>query len=318
MLPISKERQILRSLFLKETRIFLDDHEFLEVDTPVLRPIPGMEPHLDPFLVHSPSFKEKGYLVTSPEYALKMALGTGLDKIYDIAHVFRSGEIGSAFHSPEFLMLEIYAGNWSLSKMTEFVISYFEHLVGKLPSSIGKIPTVQRKKLRELFQSYANCDWDRNSLEKAIRDKNLSYAPSQEGDLYEDLFFLVFLNLIEPHTKNGIWILEGYPPECASLAKVSDGEAERVEIYWNGVEIANGFFELTDPKEQRERFQKEREIRKSLGKEPFPLDEDFLSFLENGFLPPSSGISIGMDRLFGQILGEKDLRNSSPYWQPGL
>ncbi|MCC5813494.1 MAG: EF-P lysine aminoacylase GenX [Leptospira sp.] len=306
---LSLETQKLRSKYLTTIRRFFEKHEFLEMDTPIMKKIVGMEPYLDPFLVHSPSHKESGYLITSPEYSLKMLLASGMEKIYEIAHTFRSGEEGSPIHSPEFLMLEFYAVDWDEFQMMDWIEELLSYLNKYFHNFNFNKKNVVRRSNAEIFLSYTGRSWKRDDLILTLKENRITY---QENDRYEDLYFLVFLNLIEPKLPPGILFLYDYPPECSALAKVEKGVARRFEIYWDGVELANAFFELTDSTEQRKRFREEQELRKSLGKEVFPIDEDFLGCMEIG-IPECTGVSIGLDRLLMKILGKTSLRETSPY-----
>ncbi len=301
-----------RTQFLSIVREFLKSQDFLEIDTASFKKIPGMEPYLDPFIVVSPSGKEKGYLITSPEYSLKMVISSGLEKIYEIAHVYRSGEKGSSIHSSEFLMLEMYAVGWDEFAMMDFCDSLFISLHEKF--EIDSFLGVQRENRftnLELFLRYTSRSWEREDLILTLKENHIPFHPE---DAYEDLYFLVFLNCIEPFLPQGIVYLYDYPPECAALAKVEFGVARRFEIYWDGVEIGNAFYELGDSTEQRNRFKKEQELRKKLSKEVFPIDEDFLSCLEMGFPEICTGISIGLDRVLMKITNSPSLKEISPYF----
>ncbi len=307
---ISYQILALRGKFLFALRKFFTEREFLEIDTPKLKPVPGMEPYLTPFSVGEPSGLEKGYLVTSPEYSLKQALSQGMSKIYEIAQVYRSGEKGN-LHTAEFLMLEFYIAGIDERALMNVCTDLFEFLdreflgIGFDPSKIVK------RSILELFGQLGITD---------SREDLISYLLKMRGNSseyermpYDELFFLVFLNEIEPSLEKGLYYIYDYPPPLASLARVEGGRARRFEIYWNGVEIGNAFFECTSVDTMKERFKSEQDIRKSLSKEVFPLDLNFINALERG-VPESSGIAIGLDRLFMIYLGHKDLSYSSPYY----
>ncbi|EPG72814.1 EF-P lysine aminoacylase GenX [Leptospira fainei serovar Hurstbridge str. BUT 6] len=307
----SKEIITARARFLRSTRDFFHSEGFLEIDTPALKKIPGMEPHLDPFEVRSPSGNEIGYLVTSPEYSLKQALSLGLDRVYEIAHTFRSGEKGSPLHTAEFLMLEFYQAAADLNDLMDTT----ERLIRALGNRIGKstpVSKIPRNRVRDLLLRYAGCDWDRESLEKKLKQASLTNLSMQELE-YEDCFYLVFLNFVEPRLLPEFQFLYDYPPEMAALARIENGVAKRFETYYGNIELGNAFYELSDPVEQRLRFLKEQELRKKLGKEVFPIDGEFLLSLERG-LPTCSGNAIGLDRLLSVFLGANSLAQISPYW----
>jgi elongation factor P--(R)-beta-lysine ligase len=307
---LSKEILILRSKFLFALRSFFTEHEFLEVDTPKLKRVPGMEPYLTPFSVSDPSGKELGYLVTSPEYSLKQALSLGMSKIYEISQVYRSGERG-ALHSAEFLMLEFYISGIDEQALMDVCTELFLYLDQKFISIGFQDTPPQKKRIPDLFAELGISDSREDLLlylQKTGRGRGLGKdAP------YEDLFFLVFLNEIEPSFQGGIYYIYDYPAPLASLAKVEGDRAKRFEIYWNGVEIGNAFQECTSLDIMKERFIEEQEVRRSLSKEVFAMDENFLEALQRG-IPESAGIAIGLDRLLMIYLGHRDLSCLSPYY----
>ena len=320
MKNLSQEILLKRSQFLKSIRKFFESHNVVEVDTPILKQVVSMEPYLDPFLVSSPDNREKGYLITSPEYSHKQYLAKGLERIYEISHVFRSGEIGSGIHSAEFLLLEFYLSGFRDQDLMEFCKNLLDHLSN---DCFQKALPIQKKiSLEDLFVQFTTRGFDRESLEKTILEKNIlissKNAKSLESETFEDLFHLVFLNCIELHLKEKeeILYLYDFPKECAALSKVENGKAKRFEIYWQGLELANAFEELTDAKEQRSRLESEQAFRKKLGKEIFPIDEDFLEALSSETFPKIvSGIAIGLDRLFMKFLSLENLQFVSPYYR---
>ncbi|TGL31581.1 EF-P lysine aminoacylase GenX [Leptospira koniambonensis] len=301
-----------RSRFLNATRTFFHEKGFLEVDTPSLKRIPGMEPYLDPFIVGSPSGEEKGYLITSPEYSLKQALSLGADKVYEIAHTFRSGENGSSYHTAEFLMLEFYQTDTDLHQAMDLLEELIRSVTNKLSLPLPEKP-FQRKSVKELLSNLAGIDWDRSSLERKITELSLTNLPLESME-YEDCFFLIFLNLLEPCFTSEFQFIYDYPPEMAALSRIEKGAAKRFELYFGNIELSNAFYELLDPIEQRARFEKEQELRRKLGKEVFPVHEEFLQALERG-IPECSGVSIGLDRLLMVLLGRNSLSEVSPYWR---
>ncbi|EMY70556.1 amino acid--tRNA ligase-related protein [Leptospira vanthielii] len=320
MVSLSKDTLIFRSLVFKMVREILSRNEFLEVDTPTLKPIVGMEPYLDPFEVRSPDSREKGYLITSPEYSLKQMMAKGMTRIFELAHTYRSGEMGSEFHSKEFLMLELYAKEMDDVILRHFIEKFLRELIHSFGTEEDQKKTsnpewIRHLSVKEVFLVHLGHGYEKENLIQTITKQKLSATPKEEltSWAYEDLFFLVFLNCVEPKLGEGIVFLYDYPPECAALARVVDGVAKRFEIYWDGLELANAFYELSDAKEQRKRFQEEQELRAKLGKEVFAMDEDFLRCLEDGF-PECAGISIGMDRLLLKLSGKHGLGEISPYW----
>ncbi|EMY78532.1 EF-P lysine aminoacylase GenX [Leptospira weilii serovar Ranarum str. ICFT] len=312
MNELSQDILIRRAKFLSVLRKFFEKKNYLEMDTPCLKAVPSMEPYLDPFVVRSPSGKEKGYLITSPEYSLKEILSKGLERIYEITHTFRSGEEGSPFHSAEFLMLEFYTVGISLEGLMDFCTELLEVLDLEF-YSFGFDPNkVRRMSVEEAFRKYARCGVSKSELDRVISEHKLSEIPAEKRAT-EDSFFIVFLNLVEAHLPEGFTFLYDYPPELAALSKIESGFAKRFELYYGNLELGNAFEELTDPIEQVSRFRSEQNLRKNLGKEVFAIDSGLERALQEG-IPNSCGISIGLDRLLLCILGGGSLREISPYY----
>ncbi|WP_061222551.1 amino acid--tRNA ligase-related protein [Leptospira weilii] len=313
MNELSGEILIKRAQFLSVLRKFFEKKNYLEMDTPCLKAVPSMEPYLDPFLVHSPSKKERGYLITSPEYSLKEILSKGLEKIYEITHTFRSGEEGSPFHSAEFLMLEFYTVGISLEGLMDFCTELLEVLDREFHAFGFDRNKVQRISVEESLKKYARCGISKSELDRVIFEHGLSEIPAEKR-AYEDSFFIVFLNLVEIYLPKEFVFLYDYPPELAALSKIESGFAKRFELYYGSLELGNAFEELTDPIEQISRFRREQDLRKNLGKEVFSVDSGLERALQEG-IPDSCGISIGLDRLFLCILGGRSLREISPYYR---
>ncbi|TGM58777.1 amino acid--tRNA ligase-related protein [Leptospira adleri] len=312
MNELSREILIRRAKFLSVVRNFFEERNYLEMDTPCLKAVPSMEPYLDPFKVHSPSQKEQGFLITSPEYSLKEILSKGLERIYEITHTFRSGEEGSPFHSAEFLMLEFYTVGMKLEGLMDFCVEFLETLDLKFQSFGFQKSSIRRIAVEEAFLEYAGCGISHNELDRVVKERRLT-ANFNEGRAYEESFFLVFLNLVEANLPKGFTFLHNYPPELAALSKIENGFARRFELYFGNLELGNAFQELTDPGEQHSRFRSEQNLREALGKEIFPIDSGLERALKVG-IPSSCGISIGLDRLFLSILGGASLRETSPYY----
>ena len=302
----------LRGKFLFTLRKFFALKNYLEIDTPKLKKVPGMEPFLSPFTVVSPDGQEKGYLVTSPEYSLKQVLSLGIPKIYEICSVYRSGERGG-IHTAEFLMLEFYEIGIDEFQLMQICMELFDFLNQEFRDVGYHVEMVQKFSILSLFQKYLSISDSRSDLESFLIKKYPQKKMEFQSLRYDELFFLVFLNEIEPNLQNGIFFLYDYPAPLAALAKVENGRARRFEIYWNGVELGNAFYECNSPDILRERFQEEQLIRKSLGKEVFELDTHFFSALDRG-IKDASGIAMGLDRLLMVFLGHTNLKFLSPYY----
>lgn len=284
--------------FVNEVRDYLLEIGLQEVFTPSLVNCPGLEPSLEPFATELTRGKQarKVYLPTSPEIHLKKAMAMGLTDIFEIKPCFRRGEF-SPHHENEFLMLEWYRGYADLDlviedlrgmvkadvKVTDFAWLFREELGFELK------PSTSREELRQLC-------------------KTLSIH-THETDTFTDLFHRLMIEKIEPAMeKRGPLIVRRFPPEMAALARLDDaGWADRFEFYWNGLEIANAFFEVTDPQEQKQRWAGEQAERKRLGTSDLPQDESLIRALEKG-LPPTGGIALGLERLYMATHQVKDIR----------
>ncbi len=309
---------------LQDIRYFFKKQNFLEVETPLLNQSGNVEAYIDSFHVFrknahkSPQKKKEeklaGYLITSPEYKLKSILASLRRDLYQIAHCFRSGDIGD-FHLEEFLMLEWYkinADEFALMKQCEDLLHSIK--ISSFPNN-SKKPVKQtlsfsKRSLYAILQEYVGCGWERENLEQTLIAKHLPGYRDARQMPYSDLFFTVFLNLVEHHLgKDGPEFIYHYPPELSAFSKVENGYARRFELYWNGLELANGYYELTKREEYEQRFFEENTLRKRLKKETMVPDRDFCDTLENNQgLPECSGIALGVDRLFLLLLGEKNLK----------
>ena len=265
-----------RARVLRELRAFFDARGFTEVETPVRIPSPAPEPHID----CPPS--GDWFLRASPELQMKKLLAAGMERIYQIGPCFRAGEKGRR-HSPEFTMLEWYRANADYSDIARDA----EELLAEVlrPHGSAALP---RMTVREAYRRWAG--WD----------------PVETWD--QDRFDFDMATKIEPNLPKGPLFLMDYPAPAASLARLKADDprvAERWELYVDGLELANAFTELTDPVEQRRRFELAREERRVLGEADYPLDEEFLDALVR--MPPSGGVALGVDRLVMLACGVHDI-----------
>ncbi|HVJ53862.1 MAG TPA: EF-P lysine aminoacylase EpmA [Aliidongia sp.] len=289
---------------------------FIEVDTPALQVSPGLEPHLKAFAtwLETPEGEKRlRYLHTSPEFTMKKLLAAGMERIYQLGHVFRNGERAGT-HSPEFTMLEWYrtrAGYRELMADCAALLRIACETAGTRefrfrghvcdPFAEPEILTVS-----QAFERHCGIDLLATAPDPARPDLDLLARASaaigiapHAGDGWEDLFFRIMLDRIEPHLGMGRpTILADYPVSMAALARPKPEDArlaERFELYACGVELANGFGELTDAATQRARFEADMDLKQRLYGERYPIDEDFLAALP--LLPPAAGIALGVDRL---------------------
>lgn len=283
-----------RAAQLRKARNFFFERNILEVDCPALSKAAPIDQHIDVMNV-SADLHTTGYLHTSPEYAMKRLLSQGIGDIYQISHVFRMGESGP-LHNPEFTMAEWYRIGISYSDFIEETLDFIRLFLGNLPSA--RIP------YRQALLKYAQIDYVSASCQDLLSSakKHGIDLPSDAVQWDKDtLLQLLFTFVVEPHLgKECLDVLCDYPSSQAALAqtKTVDDEsiAMRFEIYYQGIELANGYHELTDPKEQRNRLIQAQKARKEAGKDPLKIDENFLKALEKG-LPDCCGVAVGFDRL---------------------
>jgi lysyl-tRNA synthetase class 2 len=293
-----------RAEIVQAARTFFHQNGFLEVETPSRVRCPGLEPHLRAF----PAGHDT-WLITSPELHLKRMLAAGAERIVEFARAFRDDERG-AWHRAEFLLVEWYRAFEGL----EAIEADCEALVETCARAAGRDVALpfERTTVREALASRTGLDIAvlsaRDDLERAIATRGHTTSPE---DSWDDLFFRAWIAEVEPKlgTDRPVFVHD-YPASQAALARTRRepwGEvAERFELYFNGVEIANAFHELNDPDEQRRRHEADRAARREAGAPVYPLDESFLDALESG-MPPASGIAFGLERLVALLLGQDAL-----------
>ncbi|HYX92699.1 MAG TPA: EF-P lysine aminoacylase EpmA [Myxococcaceae bacterium] len=292
-------------------RRFFEAEGYEEVETPLLVPAPGMEPHISAFAV--PFFPETGvgrardlYLHTSPEYAMKRLLAEGAGPIFQICKVFRNGEV-SRTHNPEFTLLEFYRPHADYHRIMadlERALAEVERAAGR--SEIFRRLPFERLTVREALRRSTGIDLlncpDAVSLARAAEEAGVRVGP---GEPFEDVFFRVFLERVEPTLglQRPTYVMD-YPAPLASLARLRPEDppvAERFELYAGGLELANGFSELNDSVEQRRRLQEEQGLRRATGRPAYPIDERFVEAV--GRMPPSAGVAVGLDRVLMLLFG---------------
>lgn len=312
---IEKHKIALTARFdiIRSVREFFWSENFLEVEAPAILRLPGQEPYLSPMTIVVHNEKQEpvsAYLHTSPEYAMKKMLAAGFEKIFFLGKTFRDYESFGGLHNPEFTMLEWYRSGGTMWNLMDDV----ERLIGGLVTRYPLLsPTFTRQHMRDVWQEYAHVALDDYLSVEAMYELCVQkgYAPDKD-EPYEDLFYRIFLNEIEPNL-SGITMIHHYPAQMAALAKISESDsryAERVEVYVDGVELANGFTELTDADEQLRRLQTEQVQRVALGKPVFDIDMDFIAAV--GRMPPSAGMALGIDRLIQILLDISDIDSVLP------
>ncbi len=310
-----------RPLLLARNRIrraisdWLEAQDFLEVDPAALAISPGNEAHLHAFetrQIGNDGAARAMYLHTSPEFAMKKLLAAGEDRIFAFAHVWRNRE-HTRLHSPEFTMLEWYRAGADYRLLFDDCMEYLRlaanaagaDLLRYRDATCDPFATPEIISVAEAFRAYAGIDLlatcegvetDTEALRAQAEAKGIRTALD---DNWSDILSRILVEKVEPHLGHGrAVILDRYPAAEAALARRAGDEpreAERFELYACGVELANGFGELTDPTEQRRRFLLEMDEKSRVYGERYPLDEDFLAAL--AFMPPASGCALGFDRL---------------------
>lgn len=299
--------------FLAHVRQIFKDKRFLEVKTPALVTCPGTEPSLEPFETEFilGSSRTKLFLPTSPELNLKKLLAEGAERIFEIAPVFRNNE-STERHSPEFTMLEWYRSFAHLSTIKLDTIELIEFAADLL--KVERPKEVLSFTVAELFKLHCQFDLTPQTSLEELRElaKKLN-VDVQSAQSIDDYFYLIFIEKIENRwPQDRLVFVEKYPPYQAALARIgADGWAERFEVYWKGLELANAFHELNNPEVQRERAEEDLRKKTSAGRKAVPLDEKFFSALDFG-LPPSAGIALGLERLYMALT---DTQNISEFRQ---
>ena len=321
-----------RAEIVAAIRAWFAGQGFVEVETPSLVASPGIEPHLNAFATEIAGARGgRGalYLHTSPEYAMKKLLVAGETRIFQLARCYRNAERGPTHH-PEFTLLEWYRADAGYRDIMRDCEGLLRAAAGPKGAYRWKgIDSDPRQpweyiSVAEAFQRQAGIDLlattpdpprpDAAGLRAEVRRIGVRAG---DADTWEDLFFRVFLERIEP--KLGApapTILYDYPVSMAALSRVKSDDprlAERFELYVAGLELANAFGELTDAAEQRKRFLADQRARRARVGEAYPIDEDFLAALEHG-MPAAAGIALGVDRLVMLATGAEDI--AQVLWAP--
>ena len=292
-----------RAALLRQIRAFFYERDVLEVDTPALSIAANTDPNIESFITDYTGPGEIGtlYLHTSPEFSMKRLLAADSGAIYQLCKVFRNGESGRQ-HNPEFTMLEWYQPAFNHHQLMAEVEELLAEVLGET-----KIP-IRKLTYQQAFIEYAGIDplvADAEALKKCAQQHGLEQVIGMEAASVDDWCDLVMDQVVVPCFGKGRVFIYDYPASQAALAKISDKDsrvAERFELFIDGIEIANGFHELTDAKEQRQRFENENMKRQEMGLAQLPVDEHLLAALEAG-LPDCAGVALGIDRLLMLIAG---------------
>jgi lysyl-tRNA synthetase class 2 len=320
-----------RSAITRAIRGWFDEQGFTEVETAILQISPGNETHLHAprtELISNDGTRATRYLRTSPEFAAKKLLAAGEARIFEFARVFRDRERGD-LHLPEFTMLEWYRADASYDAVMADTIVVIAHAaqatgIGRFsfrgrtadpvaePELLTVAAAFERFAGIDLLATISNGEGDRAALAAAAS----ALVRVTDDDTWSDIFSKVLVEHVEPYLGQGrLTVLFEYPVPEAALARAKAADprvAERFEVYACGVELANGFGELTDAAEQRRRFAADMDEKERRYGERYPLDEDFLAAV--AAMPPSSGVALGFDRLV--MLAAGALRVDQVVWMP--
>lgn len=286
-----------RALLIARVRAFFSERHYLEVETPIMGHYGITDPYLDNIKAEFRS--NNHWLQTSPEYPMKRLLAAGSGPIFQLARVFRDDELGR-WHNPEFTLLEWYQLNVDHHQLMDEMNVFLQCLLNSAPMS--------RKTYQQAFAEA--CDIDPlyasiNDFKRLLFHYELDKVLNADETDRDQYLFLLMSHVVEPYLakQEAPVAIYHFPPTQAALAQVNNGVAERFEVYYQGIELANGFHELQDPKAQAKRFDCDRLIRARLGRTALDPDPRFLAALENG-LPSCSGVALGIDRLLALALNK--------------
>ena len=320
-----------RAAVTKAVRAWFEEQGFAEVETGILQVSPGNETHLHaPLteLIRADGSRATRYLRTSPEFAAKKLLAAGEAKIFEFARVFRDRERGD-LHLPEFTMLEWYRANAGYDAVMADCIVVIAHAaratgIGRFvfrgktadpfaePELLTVAAAFERFAGIDLLATIRDGEGDRDGLAVAAKQR----IRVSDDDTWSDIFSKVLVEHVEPNLGQGrLTVLFEYPAPEAALARAKPADprvAERFEVYACGVELANGFGELTDAAEQRRRFMEAMDEKQRRYGERYPLDEDFLAAVAN--MPDAGGVALGFDRLV--MLASGALKIDQVVWTP--
>lgn len=316
---------LIRNRIIAAIRTWFADRDFLEVDVAALAVSPGNEAHLHAFqtqLIHNDGSSSPRYLHTSPEFACKKLLAAGEKRIFNLGHVFRNRE-QTLTHAPEFTMLEWYRVQEPYKVIIEDTLALVRLAAQTAGAKSfewrGRVcdPFAEAEYLsvQDAFLKFADVD-----LLATLNDRDALAAASPVkfgiGESWSDIFSRILVEKVEPHLGNGrMTVLYEYPSVEAALARVCAHDArvaERFELYAAGVELCNGFGELTDATEQRRRFVEEMDIKERVYGERYPIDEELLAAL--AIMPEASGVALGLDRVI--MLATGATRIEQVQWTP--
>ena len=299
----------LRARLCTLIRAFFTERDVLEVETPILSAAANTEPNIESFSTLFSGHVDAGspvrWLRTSAEFPLKRLLAAGVGDCYELGRVFRNGEAGRR-HNPEFTMLEWYRLGWDHLRLLDETVELVRHALAMVDREASLVSMTYR----ELFVGSLGIDPFSASID-ALRERLADIDIDGEGLQRDDWLDLLITHRIQPDfPADRITVIRDWPASQCALARIRHDNppvAERFELYLGTHELANGYHELTDPSEQRARFENDNRRRQSRGQRELPIDENLLIALENG-LPECAGVALGIERLLMCLSGEDDIR----------
>lgn len=296
----------LRARLYATIRAFFAERDVLEVETPMLSVAGNTDPNIRSFSLEfsgrTDGAPRTRWLRTSPEFPLKRLLAAGVGDCYELGRVFRDGEAGGR-HNPEFTMLEWYRAGWDHLRLIDETVSLTQAAL----ALVGRSARVVRVAYRDLYRDALGIDPfldDDATLRAALGEVRID----PDGLTRDDWLDLLMTHRLQPQfAEDEIRVVVDYPATQCALAKIRCDRdqppvAERFELYLGPLELANGYHELTDADEQRARFLRDHEVRRSRGDTLPPIDEALLAALRDG-LPACAGVALGVDRLLMAMLG---------------
>ena len=285
-------------------RLYFAERDVLEVETPILSEAGNTEPNIESFTTHFTGHSDAGartrWMRTSPEYPLKRLLAAGVGDCYELGRVFRNGEAGGR-HNPEFTMLEWYRVGWDHLRLIEETVQLVQRALGL----IGRQAEVFSCTYRELFLQGLGLD-PFTATEAQLRMPLAAHDVDAQGLTRDDWLDLLITHLLQPaFPPDRITVVRDWPASQCALARIRPGDpplAERFELYLGHHELANGYHELIDADEQRQRFLRDLSVRQDRIASLPPLDQRLLEAMAHG-LPACAGVALGVDRLLMAMVG---------------
>jgi lysyl-tRNA synthetase class 2 len=295
----------LRAATYARIRAFFAERGVLEVETPMLSAAGNTDPNIQSFHTRFSGHVDAGpaqrWLRTSPEFPLKRLLAGGLGDCYELGRVFRDGEAGGR-HNPEFSMLEWYRVGWDHSQLAREVLDLLEKLLLEAGRNFEIVETTYRGLFHDALGVDALTD-PVETLRAALGDVHIN----GDGLTRDDWLDLLMTHRIQPtFPRDRVTVVSDFPASQCALARIRKVEppvAERFEVYVGPYEVANGYHELNEPKEQRARFERDNAVRRERGQHEVPLDEKLLAVL--GKMPDCAGVALGVERLL-MVLADTD------------